>query len=144
MVAILSRSRRYAALSAVAAVAPLVASTLYVTVTGGTAFGIAALDYIAWTLIACASLPVFAVLPATRWEKLLLAVASVPANAVIGLLWGFALACFAFRSCSMNLRQPPNLANKAYPIFALLFSMAQPFHLRSTLAAGRRRRSCSR
>ncbi len=99
MVAVLARSRRYATLSAAAAAAPLVTCSLYVTVTRGTAFGIAVLDYIAWALIVCSSLPLFALLPASRGEKVLLAIASLPVNAVIALLWGFSLACFAFRSC---------------------------------------------
>ena len=99
MVALLARSRRYAALSALAAAAPLVTCSLYVTVTRGTAFGIALLDYIAWALIVCSSLPLFALLPASGREKVLLAIASLPANALIALLWGFFFACFAFRSC---------------------------------------------
>jgi hypothetical protein len=99
MVSLFARSRRYTALSAAAAAAPLVTCTLYVTVTHGGALGIAALDYVAWALIVCSSLPLFALLPASRREKLLLAVASVPVNALIAQLWGFSLACFAFHSC---------------------------------------------
>jgi hypothetical protein len=99
MVSLLARSRAYAALSAAAAVAPLVTCTLFVTVTHGAAFGVAALDYIAWAVVVCSSLPLFALLPASRREKLLLCIASLPVNAVIGLLWGICFACSAFRSC---------------------------------------------
>jgi len=99
MVSLFVRSRRYTAVSAAAAAAPLAACTLYVTVTRGTAFGIAALDYMAWALIVCSGLPLIALLPTSRREKLFLSIASIPVNAVIALLWGFSLACFVFRSC---------------------------------------------
>ena len=99
MVVLFYRSRLYTLLSAGAAIAPVAVSSLYVVMTRGEGFSVAAFDYACLLILACSSLPIFAILPTSGREKLVLSVASVPVNLFIGLSWTVVLACSAYRNC---------------------------------------------
>jgi FtsH-binding integral membrane protein len=93
------RSWRKVVLWMLALLSPLALCVAYIVATRGTSFGSAVLDYASWAVMVCSSIPFIVVMPASRRQKLLLVIGSIPLNVALTFMVGVTLACGLYGSC---------------------------------------------